>query len=77
MESVAEEYSIVIPQHAIQIGGQDKYVWIVEGGKAHRRSVTTGDVTSSGVVIETGLTAGDEIIVEGQSKVSEDVSVES
>ena len=77
MESVTQEYSIVIPQHAIQIGGQDKYVWIVEGGKAHRRSVTTGDVTSSGVVIETGLTAGDEIIVEGQSKVSEDVSVES
>ena len=64
-----------MPQQAIQISGQDKFVWIVKDGKAHRQGVTTGDVINEGVVVETGLMSGDVIIVEGQNKVSEDVKV--
>lgn len=71
------DYAIVVPQQAIQISGQDKFVWLVKDGKAHRQGVTTGDVINEGVVIETGLTTGDVVITEGQNKVSEDVKVKS
>ena len=75
LENTGGDYSIVVPQQAIQISGQDKFVWIVKDGKAHRQGVTTGDVINEGVVVETGLTSGDVVIVEGQNKVSEDVKV--
>ena len=75
LENTGGDYSIVVPQQAIQISGQEKFVWIVKDGKAHRQGVTTGDVINEGVVVETGLMSGDVIIVEGQNKVSEDVKV--
>ena len=75
LENTGGDYSIVVPQQAIQISGQEKFVWIVKDGKAHRQGVTTGDVINEGVVVETGLTSGDVVIVEGQNKVSEDVKV--
>ena len=75
LENTDGGYSIVVPQQAIQISGQDKFVWIVKDGKAHRQGVTTGDVNNEGVVVETGLTSGDVVIVQGQNKVSEDVRV--
>ena len=77
LENAEGGYAIVVPQQAIQISGQDKFIWMVKDGKAHRQGVTTGEVINEGVVVETGLTTGDEIIVEGQSKVSEDVRVKS
>lgn len=77
LENMGGDYTIVVPQQAIQISGQEKFVWIVKDGKAHRQGVTTGDVISEGVVVETGLTSGDVVIVEGQNKVSEEVKVKS
>lgn len=74
-EHTGGDYAIVVPQQAIQISGQDKFIWMVKDGRAHRQGVTTGDVISEGVVVETGLTSGDVIIVEGQNKVSEEVRV--
>ena len=75
LEDTRGDYTIVVPQQAIQISGQDKFIWIVKDGKAHRQGVTTGDLINEGVVVETGLMNGDIIIVEGQNKVSEDVKV--
>ena len=72
MENAGGDYAIVVPQQAIQISGQEKFVWTVKDGKAHRQGVTTGDVTAEGVVVETGLKTGDVVIVEGQNKVSEE-----
>jgi RND family efflux transporter MFP subunit len=77
LENTEGDYTIVVPQQAIQISGQDKYVWTVKDGKAHRQLVTTGDIINEGVAIESGLTSGDIVIVEGQNKISEDVSVKS
>ena len=77
LENTGGDYTIVVPQQAIQISGQDKFIWVVKDGKAHRQGVTTGDLINEGVVVETGLTSGDAIIVEGQNKVSEGVKVKS
>ena len=77
MKDVSADYSILVPRDAIQISGKETFVWVVKQGKAHRQAVTTGEIYSSGVVIETGLTNGDVIIVQGQNKVSEGMVVKS
>lgn len=69
------DYALLAPQEAIMVSGTDKFVWIVKGGKAERRPVTTGDITNEGVVIESGLTKGETIIVQGQEKVCNGQSV--
>lgn len=77
IENTSGDYSIVIPQQAIMISGQDRYVWIVREGKAHRQNVVTGDILSQGVVITSGLSSGETVIIAGQNKVSEGTSVRS
>jgi RND family efflux transporter MFP subunit len=75
IHSKTHGYQLVIPQQAVLVSGQDKFVWLVKGGKAIRRSITTGDITNEGVVVESGLSNGETVIVEGQSKVCEGLTV--
>lgn len=62
--------AVVIPASLIQIGDDNSYfVWVDEGGKAVRRTVTCGEYVSNGVSIVNGLKTGDKLVVEGQQKV--------
>lgn len=70
-----DSYQLVIPQKAVCISGSDKYVWMVKGGKATWRVIETGDITDEGVVVMSGLTNGQTIIVEGQNKVCEGMQI--
>lgn len=64
--------SVVIPAGIIQLDEDNNYfVWLNNSGKATKRIVVCSGFTSSGVTIKSGLHQGDEIIVEGQQKVSE------
>jgi efflux transporter, RND family, MFP subunit len=62
---------IVIPQQAVLIDGEKPFVWVVEAGQAHRRNIVQTGVCDSGVVVSTGVSVGDRVIVSGQNKVSE------
>lgn len=67
---------IVIPASLVQIADDNsRFVWIDEGGKAVRRSITLGEYRSNGVVVASGLKNGDKLIVEGQQKVCTGVKV--
>ena len=46
-------------------------------GKAHQQPVTTGDFEGDGIVILSGLKAGDQVIINGQQKVSEGMNVDT
>jgi multidrug efflux pump subunit AcrA (membrane-fusion protein) len=49
---------------------------IDQGAKTlERRQVTTGDVSEFGVLIRTGLSAGDQIVVAGVSMLTEGQAV--
>lgn len=54
----------------------NKYVWVVRNGKAHRQYVSVGMYSKDGVVVTGGLSDGDHVIVGGQHQVSENQSVE-
>lgn len=67
---------MVVPNKVVQVSADDRrYVWLVVGNKATRRFVTTGELTDYGVVVADGLQTGDQLIVEGASKVSEGMQV--
>lgn len=67
---------IVLPVQVVQLDENNhSFVWVNADGKAQKRTIETGILTHGGVVIEKGLTAGDEVIVEGQQKVSEQTRI--
>ena len=67
---------IVVPNGVVQIAHDgNHFVWIVEKNTAKRRFVTIGDLTDYGVMITEGLSAGEQVIVEGYTKVSENMNV--
>ncbi len=60
----------VIPQTAILENRNGQYVWVVnEENQVEQRSVTTGATIGSAWIIETGLTAGETVIIQGVQKV--------
>lgn len=59
---------IVLPGRCIQTTPTGKTVWVVEDGKAARRTITIGDYTASGVLVTSGLTPNDLVITTGYQK---------
>jgi RND family efflux transporter MFP subunit len=63
---------IVVPVNIVQTTAAGKqFVWGVKEGLAKRLFITTGMAKGNGVVVTGGLSAGDEIIIEGYHKVSD------
>ncbi len=67
---------ILVPNNAIQIIQFDtRFIWLAKNGKATRRIITTGEATNQGVVVNSGLSVGDQVIIEGNQKVSEGMKI--
>lgn len=75
-EGKAAAARCVVPADVVQLDERNRqFVWVADGGVARRRNITVGEFSATGVAIESGLAAGDKIIVEGQHKVSEGTKV--
>lgn len=71
IDAAGSDAAIVIPARLLQLGDDNSYfVYVDKAGRAERRTVSTGDFTASGIVITGGLSRGDQVITEGQQKVS-------
>jgi membrane fusion protein, multidrug efflux system len=75
VDTGAPKERIVIPQAALIADQQGTYVFAVEDGKAVVRRVKVGGETGANVAIDSGLKAGDQIIVEGIQSVRPGSSV--
>jgi membrane fusion protein (multidrug efflux system) len=60
---------IVVPQAALLADKDGPYIFVVEDGKAAVRRIKTGGESGSDVVIESGLSGGEMVIVEGLQNV--------
>lgn len=61
--------AILVPQRAVLQGPQGKFVMVVdEAGKAQFRPVTVGEWSGTDWVVESGVAAGDRVIVDGGIK---------
>ena len=65
LESGTPVEKLVIPQAALIADQEGTYVFVVDDGKAVVRRVKVGEESGTGVVVESGLSAGDLVIVEG------------
>jgi membrane fusion protein (multidrug efflux system) len=64
-----------VPQAALIADQGGIYVFVVEDGKAVTRRVKPGRVNGTDIVIESGLTGGEVVIVEGLQGVRPGASV--
>jgi len=68
--------AILVPQQAVQQGAQGNFVWIIDAdGKAEFRPVTLGPWQDDNWFIESGLEAGDTVVVLGALKLRAGVPV--
>lgn len=74
--SAASVDRIVIPAAAVCLDADNRrFVWIVQNGRAVKRSIVTGDFAGDGVEVVSGLDAGDRLITDGAIKVSNGMKV--
>lgn len=69
--------SIVVPSSVVRTDESGRYVWTVdENGIVRKVKIVVGGFSGKGVVVESGLSEGDRVIVDGSSKVSSGMKVE-
>ncbi len=66
--------AVVLPIDAV-LGETEKFVYVIQGGKASRRMVTTGIMQGNDIQITFGITSADKVITVGQRVVSDGVEV--
>ncbi|MBE0487194.1 efflux RND transporter periplasmic adaptor subunit [Marinobacter sp.] len=68
--TLSEREGLVIPEQALMLRGDQKYVFVAEDGIARRVSVQIGSRMPGMVEILDGLTAEDQVVVTGQDRLS-------
>lgn len=60
----------VIPQLSVMTNAQGEYVYVVsEDGVIEKRQVQLGELTGENRIVTSGLSAGEQVVVEGLQKV--------
>lgn len=68
--------AISLPATIVQIDiDNHPFVWTMVDGKAHKTLIGVGESVGDNVVVTSGLSNGDKVIVKGQQKVSEGTSI--
>ncbi|MDN6320320.1 MAG: efflux RND transporter periplasmic adaptor subunit [Marinobacter sp.] len=68
--TLRERQALVVPEQAVMVRGDEKFVFVAEDGIARRVSVTLGSRMPGRVEIANGLSAEDAVVVTGQDRLS-------
>lgn len=68
--TLQEREALVIPEQAVLIRGNNKYVFIAEDGVARRTPVTLGTRMPGLVEVVSGINDDDQVIITGQDRLS-------
>ncbi len=66
---------LLVPRNALMIDEQGTYVFIVRKGIAHRRNVAVSLETDSGALLARGVSANDQIVIDGNSGLVDGMTV--
>jgi membrane fusion protein (multidrug efflux system) len=66
---LASTAAVMVPEEAVTVEGPAAFVFVVNDGKAERRTVKTGGREPGWVQIVEGVTVGEEVVFSGTSKV--------
>lgn len=68
--------SLVVPAAAVLVDEKDsRFVWVEKGGKVSRRVVKVSGFLQEGTAIDSGLAAGESVVVSGTPMLSEGTAV--
>ena len=71
-------HGMTLPVRSIQQSADGKhFVWVVKGGKAHRKVITMGKTLGNRIEVLSGLDKDDRVITSGYQKVSEGTIVQT
>lgn len=70
-----EDPRIVVPASAVLMDTEGKYVWTDRDGVACKVRIVPDGYSGHGVVVASGLSVGDKVIIEGYQKVSTGMKV--
>jgi multidrug efflux system membrane fusion protein len=69
--------AVMVPSRAVQTGQDGKFVFVVQpDGTVASRPVSVGQSVGQDVVIEQGVTAGEQVVTEGQLRLAPGVRVQ-
>jgi multidrug efflux system membrane fusion protein len=68
--------AVVVPDHSISTGQSGQFVWVVKNDVARMQQVKTGPSVDGYTAIESGVSAGDVIVTDGQLQLSEGAKVQ-
>ena len=70
-----QQNAIVVPSQAVQTGPKGQFVYVVTAGAAEMREIAVERVDGAQTVIGKGLTAGEQIVTSGQSRLIPGIKV--
>jgi multidrug efflux system membrane fusion protein len=65
-----EEHALIVPTAAVQAGQQGQFVYVVKNNVAEMRPVSVGWIDGAITVIEGGVSAGDQVVTDGQLRLT-------
>jgi len=68
--------AVTVPPEAVVTSASGTFVYVLEDGKARRIGVKVGRQSGVSIKIDSGLAGGEEVIVEGQNRLSDGAKVE-
>jgi RND family efflux transporter MFP subunit len=72
---IRTENAVVVPTVAVQRSQNGNYVFIVRDGKAHVQPVNVSRTFQGASVVATGLSGGEDVVIDGQLLLSEGTQV--
>jgi multidrug efflux system membrane fusion protein len=76
LQLYVQQNALLVPSQAVLMGQQGQYVFVVDAQhKARQQLVVTGQTIDTSVVIQKGLSAGEQVISDGQSRVQPGATV--
>ncbi len=77
LSEISDSLRIRVPASSVEMDSNGKFVWVVKDGVVGKTYVTINGYQDHGVVVSSGLEAGDKVIVKGAAKVSTGMKVNS
>jgi multidrug efflux pump subunit AcrA (membrane-fusion protein) len=74
---MGDKQGVMVPDVAVQkqVGSNERFVYVIEGGTAHRRIVTPGRQIGGMVDLEEGVAAGESVATTSFSRLSDGINV--
>ena len=75
VQQVFKTPRLAVPLGAVVFDGDDRYAFVVTGGKASKRKIEVGDQSGNLMFVNSGLSEGDDVVVAGVHKLGDGTAV--